>query len=218
MKLLKKGSWKHRIRGFTVWDLVIVLATAVILIVLFLTPAHGGRGNATRISCMNNLRQVGFAFQVWATDHGDKFPMAVSTNQGGSLEFVGTGEVLPHYLAIFNQLNNPKILTCPADSRKRATAFATLRNKNISYFVGLDAVEPQMILLGDRNITTNGRLISGTLTLTLNSANSVSWTRDLHGQNGNIVLLDGSAQQATVSALKHQIASSTNFPARLAIP
>jgi len=145
--------------------------------------------------------------------------MSVPANQGGSLEFVGTSNILQHYVAISNELSHPQILTCPADNnRKRTTNFLTLSTKNLSYFVGLDADETdwRMILSGDRNITTNGRLMSGMLTLTKTSP--ASWTKDLHGHCGNIGLSGGSAQQATDITLKSAVSNSPNLPARLAIP
>jgi len=38
------------------------------------------------ISCSNNLKQLGLAYQVWAGDNDGKFPMAVSVANGGALE------------------------------------------------------------------------------------------------------------------------------------
>jgi hypothetical protein len=204
--------------AFTIWDLLIVLVLVAVISGLLL-PASGGSRKSPRISCISNLKQVGLAFRMWSGDNGEKFPMSISTDKGGSLEFIGTGEVFRHYLAVSNDLSSPKVLTCPSDKKRKQTAeFAALGNRNLSYFVGLDAVEtnPQLILSGDRNISTNGQLITGVLTL--GSDSPVSWTEDLHKRNGNVGLADGSAQQVTDSSLRQQVNRSPNPSFRLAIP
>ena len=90
-----------------------------------------------------------------------------------------------------------------------------LSNSNLSYFIGLDAQDtnPQMFLIGDRNLT-NGPLPPNRI-LTLNTNFPVGWTRELHRYRGNIGLADGSVQQFSGSALSTACQSSTN---RLAFP
>jgi len=39
-----------------------------------------------KITCVNNLKQIGLAFRIWEGDHGDQYPFNVSTNAGGALE------------------------------------------------------------------------------------------------------------------------------------
>ena len=135
------------------------------------------------------------------------------------MEYAGTAEVVLHFIALSNELCTPKILACASDSaRTRSTNWCTLTNINLSYFVGLEADEtkPQLILSGDRNITTSGRILSGILTLTTNSA--IRWTADIHKHAGNIGLADGSAQQTTDASLQAQLKGSPISPVRLVIP
>ena len=118
----------------------------------------------------------------------------------------------------------PKILVCPKDNgRKPASDFNKFDNRNISYFIGLDADEnePQMILSGDRNLTTNGvALGSGVFTLT--ASDTVGWTAAIHNNNGtnggNIGLADGSVQQVSQATFQKQWLAVTNAIRRLAIP
>src|SRR6266508_2242932 len=40
-----------------------------------------------KISCVNNLKQIGLAFRQWALDNNDRFPFNVPANEGGTMEF-----------------------------------------------------------------------------------------------------------------------------------
>jgi len=197
--------------------MMIVLVT--VALVFFLLPMFAKPKPPARIRCMSNLKQIGLAFRMWSNDHEERFPMTFSTNKAGSMEFVSSGEVFRHFQVLSNELNSPKVFACLADSaRQQIKNFDGLKNRNLSYFVGLDASEtrPQSILSGDRNVTTNGRLMSGILVLSSNTL--VSWTKDIHKHAGNIGLGDGSAQQVNDDNLRKQVNSNINLPLRLAIP
>src|SRR5262245_12764834 len=157
--------------------LTIILAIAVIFAVL-IPLASRPRVYINYVNCDNNLKQIGLSFRLWANDNGDRYPMAVSTNNGGSLEFVQTPDAFRHFRTLSNELSTPKVIVCPKDSRMPATNWwsTDLDNSKVSYFVGLEAVEtyPQMILSGDRNITTGYPLRNGALWITTNSP--VGWT------------------------------------------
>ena len=212
--------------GFNAIDLLIVVVTVLLFFTVALpwlvrpkTPPM-----ARRISCVNNLKQVGLTFRLWANDNGGKFPMAVSTNQAGTLEYLESGQVYRHFMTMSNELSSPKPLACPEDTKRTpAKDWASgLSNQNISYFVGLEADEtkPQMLLSGDRNIT-GGVLTNGNIML-CRSNTVLKWTTAIHNQNGNIGLADGSVQQTSDLGLQRQLQAEfqtiTNDMIRLAIP
>jgi len=151
-------------RGFTFVDFIIVFVIVLLFVGFLAMPkTRGLKTPASRINCVSNLKQVGLAFRIWANEHDHEFPMTVSITQTGSLEYVETGETYRHFQLMSNELVSPKILVCSADrKRTRATNFDSFNNRNLSYFVGVDADEskPDMVLSGDRNITgaarTNG--------------------------------------------------------------
>ncbi len=61
--------------GFTLIELLVVIAIISILAAL-LTPAlQKARDSARGTQCMNNLRQVAFALQMYAGDNSDTFPL-----------------------------------------------------------------------------------------------------------------------------------------------
>jgi hypothetical protein len=146
--------------------------------------------------------------------------MALSTNYGGSKDYVETGEVFRHFQALSNQLISPKTLICPADkARSPAKDFSTLNNTNISYFISLDADEtsPSMLLAGDRNLTNEVPLPSNRI-MELTSNSIVGWTAEMHNRQGNIALSDGSVQSMSTSKVREALNNTGVATNRLAMP
>jgi hypothetical protein len=159
----KPNTDARSVLAFTRADLLAVLAIVAVLYVLAGLVDFGApvvdRRKANRATCQNNLKQVGLAFRTWATDFDDHFPMSVSITNGGTMEFSAGSGLFRHFQVMQDEINNPKIITCPADTnRAPAMNFTRLSNSNLSYLVGLDADEsrPASILSGDLNLVTNG--------------------------------------------------------------
>jgi competence protein ComGC len=208
-------------RAFTFIELLIILGLFAVLAFLFLPVETGDKAPASRINCVNNLKQIGLAFKLWANDHQEKLPMQVSVTNGGTMELVDSGKTFLHFAAISNELSDPKILVCPADpTRKPATNFSSgLNNAKISYFVGIDAqptLLSQMFLSGDFNITNGRRAIRGILELTTNEI--TEWTDALHHRQGNVGLADGSVQQFSSTKLRQALEFTGVATNRLAMP
>jgi prepilin-type N-terminal cleavage/methylation domain-containing protein len=175
MKKLVKSSPK----AFTLIELLVVIAIIAILAALLLPALAKAKKAARRSQCVENLKQVTLAFKVWEGDHGDKYPMAVSTASWGAKETIysgidtsgaapaGYGGATTVFQVMSNEMNTPKIAYCPSDLSFAADGVTTVTaaltwgvftNVNLSYFVGGDASDksPKMILTGDRNIGKTG--------------------------------------------------------------
>ncbi len=217
----------QRKNGFTLIEILIVVATILLIVFVMLpmlTRARGG--NRHGIGCTSSLKQIGLSFRLYANDHNGAFPSAVPAASGGTLEFTNSPQMFLHFQAMSNELVTPKILVCPMDTkRQRASDFLNTRNANsfqknanLSYFVSFDADEtkPERLLSGDRNIT-GGVFTNGFLRL-LKTNSLAGWTKELHEHGGNIGLSDGSVWQTTAQLLQQQLRMNTLQTIRLAIP
>jgi prepilin-type processing-associated H-X9-DG protein len=209
-----------RQRAFTVLELMIIVLMVGFFFVLLLPSVTGCSCKAIRINCVNNLKQVGLSFRIWAGDNQDRFPMSVSTNEGGTKEFRAVTNMFAHFRVMSNELNTPKVLVCPAETKRSpATNFILdLDNSHVSYFIGVDANETNalMLLAGDRNVTNGLPLARGRMVLTTNWL--AGWTKELHDRNGNIALVDGSVQQLSTARLRDAVANTGTNVNRLLVP
>jgi prepilin-type processing-associated H-X9-DG protein len=217
---VSKALPRKRLRvGLSRVDLLAIVLLCLFLAVPLLLSAMSRNGTTSkRVRCANNLKQLGLAFKTRALDHGDTFALNVVAQSGLTR---GTAEGLQAYKyfqIMSNELADPKVLICPADTRTPAERIgAGFSNSNLSYFFGIDAVDtnPQMVLIGDRNLT-NGPLPANR-TLVINTNLPVGWTGEMHRNQGNIGLADGSVQQYSDNRLREALVNSA-WTNRLAFP
>ena len=207
--------------AFTKLELLVVIVVLLVLATMLLPATTRCSCKATRISCVNNLKQIGIAYRVWGNDCGDQFPSQTPVSNKGWKDVLTDQNqgawCWTNYFILQDELGeSPKVLLCPADERRPAADFTSFHNTNISYFVGAGAgdVFPQSILGGDRNLNAgltsqkgyglspaNGN--GNDITLQTNAIKDpYSWTLKMHsGGNsagaGNILLGDASVQQAS---------------------
>jgi prepilin-type N-terminal cleavage/methylation domain-containing protein/prepilin-type processing-associated H-X9-DG protein len=165
---------------------------------------------------------------------------------GNSAASPGTRGVMRVFQVMSNELSTPKILMCPAEAdspRQTASTFSPsltgatantvpfTNDCNVSYFIGVDAVDtfPQMLLDGDHNMGSSATAnppptafqwgvgnqtfsVSLGTNYTLNAG--VGWLDNMHSKQGNVGLADGSVQQMSRTALQTGLRNSSDAGAQ----
>jgi prepilin-type N-terminal cleavage/methylation domain-containing protein/prepilin-type processing-associated H-X9-DG protein len=208
-------------RGLTLIELLVVIALVAIIAAMVPASFSNAKPRALRIQCVSNLKQTGLAYRVWAGDNSINYPMGLSETNGGTREFITGLNAFRHFQIMSNELSTPKIIFCPAETDRNrfvATTNWNINNSNISYFVGVDAVETneQMILSGDHNITNGTPVKNGLLALTTNQL--TGWTTEMHNKVGNIAMTDGSVQQISSGGLREFVENTDIATNRLQMP
>jgi competence protein ComGC len=235
-----KTTFQKRPAAFNLVELLFVLLVVSLLLSLFPVSFANSKLKAQRITCVNNLRQIGTAYRLWEQDNNGLLPFQQSVSKGGWSDLLtnaDTGAIVwTNYLLMSNELGpSPKLVNCPADDRETATDFGTnfRDNSHLSYFVGVNASDlyPQSFLGGDRNLgpgTTpdpdygyspkSGK--GNDVTIPISSP--LSWSLKMHSSGntvgaGNILIGDGSCQQMSSSALNQNwlptATGTNNWPA-----
>jgi len=69
-------------RGFTLVELLVVIAIISVLAALLLPVLHKARNMALTADCINRLRQLGLAGQLYGDDWGGRFPIGPKDDYG----------------------------------------------------------------------------------------------------------------------------------------
>jgi hypothetical protein len=131
---IRKGAGELRGKEMALAGIIVSGLSLICLPVLaaMLIPALGqARGKAQEVMCLNNAKQLGLAARIYATDNGDRFPVA--------------GKWCDQFQ---NGLIPPTVLVCPLDQGKRRLSYAF--NERLDGAES-DKVDPQTVLFFESN-------------------------------------------------------------------
>jgi prepilin-type N-terminal cleavage/methylation domain-containing protein/prepilin-type processing-associated H-X9-DG protein len=104
---------KIKSSGFTLLELLVVIAIISTLASFLLPAVSKARGDAKRINCVSNMKQVGMAFHLYTQDYNDLLP---HEDDGDSQPPYGCGwfDRIDPYLYLSD--NYTKLKQCPSFS------------------------------------------------------------------------------------------------------
>ncbi len=168
--------------GFSLIELLCVLALMLILTVMMFGFGSASRQRSQKKLCGDNLQKIFVSLQLYANDFQGALPL--NTNAVTSEEVLDA--LVPVYAA------DTAIFICPGGRDSEIASGESLRRHKISYayFMGRRLDAPPAVLLSDRQVDTQPKRAGEFIF----SANGKSPGNNHHQYGGNFLLGDGSVQ------------------------
>ena len=97
--------------GFTLVELLVVIAVIAILAALLLPSLAKAKESARRIRCASNLKQILLAAGIYADENNDRFP--AQPGDGVAVSAAG-GDGRNYYDLLMPSASNPDVWVCPS--------------------------------------------------------------------------------------------------------
>jgi competence protein ComGC len=108
MCMVRKHDWNT---AFTRIELLVAVLTLMVLLGILVPPMIQRKRSAQLAACNENLKIVVLGHLLYLNDHEfHAFPGQVSTNKGGTMEYLDAGQLFKHFEQLSNELVFPKLL------------------------------------------------------------------------------------------------------------
>jgi prepilin-type N-terminal cleavage/methylation domain-containing protein/prepilin-type processing-associated H-X9-DG protein len=175
--------------GFSLMELLIVMAIIVVLYTLYLSGGSRTYQNKQIKNCEKNLETIYIALQTWANDYSNALPTLVGAQ---------TSEQ-PLSLLIPRYTTGTEFFTCPGSKDSQLPDAQPFANRKISYayYMGRTTKDgADQPLLSDRQVDTNSK----TAGQPLFSTDGKKPGNNHNKYGGNVMFCDGNVQSSPAAA------------------
>ena len=209
---IRKGN---QYAGFTVIELLVVLAIMAIMASLLLPALDGGRLKSKRIACQSNLRQLALSVQMYCADSESKLP---ENRPGGDRPNIwirgdlkrsldATNQLLITQSKLFPYASHASVYRCPADP-SQAYGLPRVRSYSMNGWAGSRYMESAYPIAKFRTFLRESELAAA-------GAASIWLIQDEHEASIDdawfLVTMDDTRPFANFPATRHARAYDSNF-------
>ena len=116
---------RYPLRAFSLIELLVVIAIIALLAALLMPALSRSKVKAANAACLGNLRQLGIATRLYATDNEERLPRAeILPTQPIDPQnpLPRICDVLARYVGKTTNTNSATVFKCPADKKSRFAA------------------------------------------------------------------------------------------------
>jgi prepilin-type N-terminal cleavage/methylation domain-containing protein len=185
---LRRRATRCRAGGFSLIELVIVLAIILVLYAMYFGYGSGQNQVQQKKKCSVNLQKIYVAMQIYANDTAGRFPVVSTARTAEEALAV----LVPRYAA------DTAIFVCPGSQDSPLPPGDSLTKGRISYayYMGHSVSNPPAVLLSDRQVNSLAKAAGQDVF----SATGKVPGNNHHKYGGNLLACDGSVSSSAAVA------------------